>query len=116
MAGERPALGINWRTRNPSAPTATSGSSPPTGKEDEAMTAQALRGALGAKPFREFRIVFTDCRDDREVWVPHPDYVSLSPSDERTVIIHRKGGGLHIVDLDCVGDFEFRPLSEGKKK
>jgi hypothetical protein len=72
------------------------------------MTSEALKGALEPRTFRPFRIVFAD---GRSVHVPHPDFVSISPSEPRTVIVHKSGGGFHILDLTLTSDLDFTPLT-----
>ena len=59
------------------------------------MTVQQLRTAHRATPFRPFTIRMAD---GRSFHVPHPDFLSMSPTG-RTVIIYQDDEEFSILDL-----------------
>lgn len=59
------------------------------------MTAEQLRAAREAHPFRPFTIHLAD---GRSFAVPHRDYLSMSPGG-RTVIVYQAGEAFSILDL-----------------
>jgi hypothetical protein len=59
------------------------------------MTIQQLRAAHRATPFRPFTIHMAD---GRTFSVPHPDFLSMSPSG-RTVIVYQEDDNFSILDL-----------------
>jgi hypothetical protein len=71
------------------------------------MTREKLKNAQRAAPFRPFTI---RTADGSAFEVPHPDFLSISPSD-RTVIVHDKKGGFSILDMLLMTEIEFNPPS-----
>ena len=59
------------------------------------MTIQQLRAAQRATPFRPFAVHMAD---GRAFHVPHPDFLSMSPTG-RTVIIYQEDEEFSILDL-----------------
>lgn len=59
------------------------------------MTIQQLRAAHRATPFKPFSV---DMADGRSFHVPHPDFLSMSPTG-RTVIIYEENEEFSILDL-----------------
>lgn len=59
------------------------------------MTIEQLRNMHRATPFRPFTIYMAD---GREIQVPHPDFLSHSPSG-RTIIVHGEGDSFSVIDL-----------------
>lgn len=59
------------------------------------MTIQQLRAALGATPFRPFTVHMAD---GRAFEVPHPDFLSMSPTG-RTIIVYQQNDEFSILDL-----------------
>jgi hypothetical protein len=64
------------------------------------MTIEQMRNTLGASPFRPFTIHLAD---GRAYNVPHPEYLSMSPSG-RTLIVYGEGDAFSILDLLLVTD------------
>jgi len=71
------------------------------------MTTQQLRAAHRATPFRPFTIHMAD---GRSFSVPHPDFLSMSPTG-RTVIVYQEGDAFNIVDLLLMTEIEMSPAS-----
>jgi hypothetical protein len=69
------------------------------------MTIQQLRGTHRATPFRPFTIHMAD---GRSFSVPHPDFLSMSPSG-RTVIVYQKDDSFSILDLLLTTEIEMSP-------
>ncbi len=59
------------------------------------MTIQQLRTAHRATPFRPFTVHMAD---GRNFHVPHPDFLSMSPTG-RTVIVYQQDDEFSILDL-----------------
>ena len=59
------------------------------------MTIQQLRAAYPATPFRPFTL---HVADGRSFPVPHPDFLSLSPTG-RTIILYQEGEDFSILEL-----------------
>jgi hypothetical protein len=59
------------------------------------MTIQQLRAAHRAAPFQPFTVHMAD---GRSFHVPHPDFLSMSPTG-RTVIIYQDDDEFSILDL-----------------
>ena len=59
------------------------------------MTIQQLRAAQHATPYRPFTVHMAD---GRAFHVPHPDFLSMSPTG-RTVIIYQENEEFSILDL-----------------
>ena len=66
---------------------------PPIGTDR--MTVQQLRAAHRATPFKPFNV---QNADGRSFHVPHPDFLSMSPTG-RTVIIYEQNEDFSILDL-----------------
>ena len=66
------------------------------------MTIQQLRAAYRATPFRQFTLHMAD---GRSFHVPHPDFLSMSPTG-RTVIIYQEGEEFSILDLLLMTEIE----------
>jgi hypothetical protein len=75
------------------------------------MTAEALRERLHAQPFRGFGLRMPD---GRLLPVPHPEFISSEPEEERIGIVWNGRGGYWTVDLELVSDLE--PLNERRGK
>ncbi len=71
------------------------------------MTIQQLRAAHRATPFRPFTVHMAD---GRSFHVPHPDFLSASPSG-RTIIIYREDEEFGILDLALMTEIETGPAS-----
>ncbi len=69
------------------------------------MTIQQLRAAHKAMPFRPFTVHMAD---GRQFSVPHPDFLSMSPSG-RTIIIYEDNEDFSILDLSLMTDIEMLP-------
>lgn len=71
------------------------------------MAIPQLRAAQRAAPFRPFTIHMAD---GRSFHVPHPDFLSMSPSG-RTVIIFQEDEEFSILDLLLMTEIEMSPSS-----
>ena len=69
------------------------------------MTIQQLRAAHHTMPFRPFTIHMAD---GRSFSVPHPDFLSMSPSG-RTVIVYQEDDSFSILDLLLTTEIEMSP-------
>ncbi len=69
------------------------------------MTVEQLRHWHQAQPFAPFIVHLAD---GEKISVPHPEFLSHSPSG-RTVIIHGEGESLSVVDLLLVTRLEVDP-------
>ena len=69
------------------------------------MTVQQLDNAHRAAPFRPFTI---HMGDNRTFHVPHPEYLSRSPSG-RNVIVYGKDENFSILDLLLMTEVEIHP-------
>lgn len=74
------------------------------------MTIQQLRGAHRATPFRPFTIHMAD---GRAFHVPHPDFLSMSPTG-RTVIVYQEEDEFSILDLLLMTEIKVNPTSPQK--
>ena len=77
------------------------------------MTLKALKDKLEAKPFEPFRLRMPDGRALR---VPHPEFVSFSPSNRIVIVWWDNGERFHVVDLDLVSDLEPDPDKGAPRK
>ncbi len=77
------------------------------------MTSDALKDHLQRKPFRAFGLRMPD---GRLLPVPHPEFVSLDPNEERTVLVWKKNGGHWMMDLERVSDLESLEGKNGKRR
>jgi hypothetical protein len=66
------------------------------------MTVQQLRGTLRKTPFQPFTIRMAD---GRSFPIPHPDFLSMSPSG-RTVIVYEADDEMDILDLLLMTEIE----------
>lgn len=71
------------------------------------MIIQQLRGAQRATPFRPFSVHMTD---GRVFHVPHPDFLSMSPTG-RTVVVYQEDDSFSILDLLLMTEIEPSPAS-----
>ncbi len=69
------------------------------------MTIQQLRAAHKATPFKPFSVHMAD---GREFPVPHPDFLSMSPTG-RTVIIYGQDDEFSILDLLLMTEIQIQP-------
>src|SRR2546421_581868 len=67
------------------------------------MTSDKVREAVGAEPFRPFRLHLGGGRS-LDVW--HPEFVMISPSG-RAAAIYGEDDGLEIIDVFMVQSIEF---------
>ena len=74
------------------------------------MTIQQLRGAQRAVPFRPFTVHMAD---GREFQVPHPDFLTMSPTG-RTVIIFQQDDEFSILDLLLMTKIEFKSATAAR--
>ncbi|MBM3994342.1 MAG: hypothetical protein FJ303_09355 [Planctomycetes bacterium] len=76
------------------------------------MTIEQMRQAREVNPFRPFTIHLAD---GRSLYVPHRDYVSMSPGG-RTVIVYQANEVFSIIDLYLVTELtmEEAPKAPGK--
>lgn len=71
------------------------------------MTIEQLRRTHGATSFRPFTIRMAD---GWQFLVPHPDFLSMSPSG-RTAVIFHPDDSASIVDLLLMTELELAPAS-----
>ena len=69
------------------------------------MTIEQLRGTDRATPFQPFTIRMAD---GRQFHIPHPDFLSMSPSG-RTAVIFHPDDSASIVDLLLMTELELSP-------
>ena len=69
------------------------------------MTLQQLDNAHHARPFRPFSLHMVD---GRTFSVPHPEFLSRSPTG-RTVIVYGEEDRFSILDLLLLTEIEFSP-------
>ena len=74
------------------------------------MTIQQLRAAQKATPFRPFSIHMAD---GRSFPVPHPDFLSMSPTG-RTVIVYEQDDAFSILDLLPMTEIQMTQNSEAR--
>jgi hypothetical protein len=67
------------------------------------MTIEQIRHAYSARPFQPFIIHLAD---GRQISVPHPEFMALSPSG-RAVAVSQPDGAFEIVDLLLAATLEF---------
>ncbi len=77
------------------------------------MTSGALRGRLHEQPFRGFGLRMPD---GRLLPVPHPEFISIEPEDERIAVVWKGDGGYWTVDLELVSDLEPLSRKNGKRR
>ena len=74
------------------------------------MTIQQLRAAHKATPFRPFKVHMAD---GRHFHVPHPDFLSMSPSG-RTIIVYQENEDFSILDLLLMTEIEMTPANTAR--
>jgi len=74
------------------------------------MTVEQLQGVLRANPFRPFAIRMAD---GRIFQIPHPDFLSMSPTG-RTVIAYGADDSFSIIDLLLMTELEVGPAKTAK--
>jgi hypothetical protein len=74
------------------------------------MTIEQLRAAYKATPFRPFTIRMAD---GRTFPIPHPDFLSMSPSG-RTVIIYQDDDSFSILDLLLMKEIDVSAASASR--
>lgn len=74
------------------------------------MTIQQLRAAHRATPFRPFTIHMAD---GRCLHVPHPDFLSMSPTG-RTVIVYQEDDAFSICDLLLMTELEISSTTKSQ--
>jgi hypothetical protein len=62
------------------------------------MELSVVKSLVGARPFKPFKLVLPS---DRALEVPHPEFMSISPTGVSAIVWHRDGGIDH-VDLRLV--------------
>ena len=77
------------------------------------MTSTALKDRLHEQPFRGFGLRMPD---RRLLPVPHPEFISIEPEQERTAIVWKGDGGYWTVDLELVSDLEPLQRKNGKRR
>lgn len=77
------------------------------------MTSAALKDRLDAQPFEAFGLRMPD---GRILPVPHPEFISVEPEEERIAIVWKGNGGYWTVDLESVSDLEPRNRKNGKRR
>ena len=78
-----------------------------------AMTGEALKDRLHERPFRGFGMRMPD---GRLLPIPHPEFISIEPEEERTAIVWKGNGGYWTVDLELVSDLEPLKNNRGKRR
>jgi hypothetical protein len=71
------------------------------------VTIEQLRRTHRAAPFRPFTIRMAD---GRQFSIPHPDFLSMSPSG-RTAVIYHEDDSASIVDLLLMTELDLSPAS-----
>jgi hypothetical protein len=71
------------------------------------MTIQQLRAVHRATPFRPFTLHMAD---GRSFSVPHPDFLSMSPTG-RTVIVYQQDDDFSILDMLLLTEIEMDGVS-----
>jgi len=76
------------------------------------MNRNEIEALHEARPFHPFTIRIGDTR---ELPVPHPEFLALSPSED-IAIVFRPDGGFNIVDIELVTDLELKPGLPDKRR
>src|SRR5215211_6062146 len=76
------------------------------------MTSTAVKDRLNERPFRSFGMRMPD---GRLLPIPHPEFISIEPEEERTAIVWKGNGGYWTVDLQLVSDLEPLKTIAGKE-
>ena len=69
------------------------------------MDLATLKRFAEARPFKPFQLVLPN---DRQLDVPHPEFIAISPQGHAAVVWHPDGGGEH-VDLRLVVSLKNEP-------
>ncbi len=69
------------------------------------MKAEDLQEVIHAAPFRPFSLWMAD---GRQIVVSHPEWI-LNPSGQRTAVVMKPDGRLHIIDVMLVQRLEVEP-------
>ena len=77
------------------------------------MTSEALKDRLHERPFRGFGLRMPD---GRLLPVPHPEFISIEPENERIAILWKGNGGYWTIDLALVSDLEPLSRKNGKRQ
>lgn len=73
------------------------------------MTVEQLRTAQQSAPFRPFTIHLPDCRP---MHVPHPEFLSIGPTN-RIAVVYRDDGSASIIDIALITELEIHsPVSD----
>ena len=76
------------------------------------MTHERIRELLHAVPFAPFSVQLAS---GRSLPVPHPDFVSVSPTG-RTMVIHTKNDRIEIVDVMLVTNLSIGTTKAGRSR
>jgi len=76
------------------------------------MTIEQLRNVHRAQPFQPFTIHLAD---GRKFLVPHPDFLSHSPTG-RTIIVYQTNESFSILDLLLVTELEVHSAQDQPQK
>lgn len=74
------------------------------------MTTEQLRNAHKARPFQPFTLRMAD---GRTFFIPHQDFMLVSPSG-RTAVVYNEDDSASIVDLLLMTEIEFSPPSSSR--
>jgi hypothetical protein len=74
------------------------------------MTTEQLRNAHKTRPFQPFTIRMAD---GRTFFIPHQDFMSVSPSG-RTAVIYNEDDSASIVDLLLMTEIELSPPTNSR--
>lgn len=77
------------------------------------VTSAALKDRLHEQPFRGFG---PRMPDGRVLPVPHPEFISIDPEEERIAIVWKGNGGYWTVDLELLSDLEPLSRKNGKRR
>ena len=77
------------------------------------VTSEALKDRLHEQSFHGFGLRMPD---GRILPVPHPEFISIEPEDERIAIVWKGNGGYWTVDLELVSDLEPLDRKNGKRR
>jgi hypothetical protein len=80
---------------------------------DSSVTAEALKDRLHEQPFRGFALRMPH---GRTLPVPHPEFISIEPDEERIAIVWKGNGGYWTVDLELVSELEPLTKNGGKRR
>lgn len=76
------------------------------------MTVEQLRTAHQSAPFRPFTIHLPDCRP---TYVPHPEFLSIGPTN-RIAVVYREDGSASIIDVALITELEIHaPAADSQR-